>query len=83
MTPASAQSPRVQRERRSGGKTVTVIRGLDAHATDLPGLLRELRKAFACGGAVDGVHIELQGDHRDRVVAWLIERGYRAKASGG
>lgn len=79
----SAQSPRVQREKRSGGKIATMVRGLDPHATDLPGLLKELRKSLACGGSVSEAVIELQGDHRDRVVELLIARGYKAKAAGG
>jgi translation initiation factor 1 len=30
----------------------------------------------------DGV-VEIQGDHRDRVLALLLAQGYKAKAAGG
>ena len=78
------QPARVRREtggRR--GKTVTIITGLDPIATDLAALLKRLRTALGTGGTVTGAAIELQGDHRDRVVAMLRELGYPAKAAGG
>jgi len=27
--------------------------------------------------------VELQGDHAEKVVAWLLAQGHRAKRSGG
>lgn len=78
------QPARVRREtggRR--GKTVTVITGLDPVATDLAGLAKRLRGALGTGGTVSGGTIELQGDHRERVVAMLRDMGYPAKAAGG
>lgn len=77
------QPARVRRERRSGGKIVTVIDGLDPSASDLPGLLRALKAACAAGGGVVGSTVEVQGDHRDKIVQLLRERGYPAKAAGG
>ena len=79
------QPARVQREKRRG-KITTVILGLDPVATDLPALLKDLRKRYATGGSIAGSKaeptIELQGDHRDRLLGLLRERGYPAKASG-
>ena len=63
-----------------GGKTVTVIRGLDG---DLAVVARDLKRYCGTGGAVKGAAIEIQGDHRDRVVARLRSSGYRAKPAGG
>jgi translation initiation factor 1 len=77
------QPARVQRERRAGGKWVTVVRGLDAKATDLSGLLKILKARCAAGGAVTDDGVEVQGDHRDRVVELLKGMGYPAKAAGG
>lgn len=96
------QPVRVRRETGGrGGKTVTVIVGLDPAATDLGGLLKELKAALGTGGAVKvpdppatrgpnkpattpaGPTLELQGDHRERVVEWLKAKGYPAKAAGG
>lgn len=77
------QAARVSRERRSGGKMMTIVTGLDPAATDLPALLKQFRAACAEGGTVTEGRIELQGDHRERVLDMLKERGYAVKMSGG
>jgi translation initiation factor 1 len=81
------QPVRVRREKR-GGKMVTVAAGFaprSSRTDDLPDLLSQLKKKMATGGKVDsdGGEIELQGDHRDKIVALLIGMGYPAKAAGG
>lgn len=55
-------------EKRAGGKLVTVIGRVSG---DGNALLKALRKHCATGGAWRGEAIELQGDHRDKVAAWL------------
>lgn len=77
------QPARVSRERRGGGKMVTIISGLDPQASDLPGLLDRLKSSLGAGGTIHDGRIELQGDHRDKLVALLKEMGYPAKPSGG
>ncbi len=65
------------------GKGVSVITGLPLAATELEALARRLKKLCGAGGAVrDGV-IEIQGEHRDRLVAELSRLGYPARRSGG
>ncbi|HTY95159.1 MAG TPA: stress response translation initiation inhibitor YciH [Steroidobacteraceae bacterium] len=66
-----------------GGKGVSVITGLPLPAAELEALGTRLKKLCGAGGAVrDGV-IEIQGEHRDRLVRELIRLGYEAKRSGG
>jgi translation initiation factor 1 len=66
-----------------GGKAVSVISGLPLATGDLEALARRLKRLCGAGGAVrDGV-IEIQGEHRDRLVAELCRLGYDAKRSGG
>ncbi len=80
---AKDQPLRVQRESRRG-KTVTVISGFTAREKDLAQLLKDLKQKFATGGNLSDSTIELQGDHRDRLVAHLRTLGYsQTKASGG
>jgi len=82
MLPGEQQA-RVQRERR-GGKMVTVVSGLDPAATNLKDLLKVLKAKFSTGGTVgEGGTVEIQGDHRDALVAHLKSLGYAAKPSGG
>jgi translation initiation factor 1 len=60
-----------------------VITGLPLDPAALAALAKELRRKCGAGGAVrDGV-IEIQGEHRDRLVAELEARGYEVKRSGG
>ncbi len=81
------QPVRVRREKR-GGKIVTVAAGFaprSARTDDLPALLATFKKKLATGGKADSEagEIELQGDHRDKLVAALAAMGYPAKAVGG
>lgn len=76
------QDARVRREKRRG-KWVTVVTGLNANATDLKPLAKNLKAQCASGGSVTDDGIELQGDHRDAVVAHLKSLGYPAKSAGG
>jgi len=82
LAPAD-QPARVRREKRRKGKTVTVIKGLDPYATDLKALCSRFQSECGAGGTVAGGQIEIQGDHRARVVAALKEMGYPAKVAGG
>lgn len=75
---------RVSRETQGRkGKGVTVISGLGLPAEALEALAAELKKRCGCGGAVAEGRIEIQGDHRDRLVEELLRRGWQAKRAGG
>jgi translation initiation factor 1 len=75
---------RVSRETKGrAGKGVTLVRGLALEAAALSALARELKAFCGTGGTVkDGV-IEIQGDHRDRLVEHLRAQGRSVKAAGG
>ena len=63
------------------GKTVTVVRGVPAR--ELDEVASDLKRQCGSGGsAKDGI-VEIQGDHRPKVVARLESRGYRVKLAGG
>jgi translation initiation factor 1 len=73
--PISDGIVRVSRETKGrNGKNVTVVRGLALDEAGLALLGKELRTACGSGGTVkDGV-IEVQGDHRERVIEILGRR---------
>jgi translation initiation factor 1 len=75
---------RVRREVQGrGGKTVTTVSGVPLADDALKALAGELKRRCGTGGtAKDGV-IEIQGDHRDAIVAELEARGYTVKLAGG
>ncbi|MET0383698.1 MAG: translation initiation factor Sui1 [Burkholderiaceae bacterium] len=66
-----------------GGKGVTVVRGLGGDEAALAALGKRLKVACGVGGTAKGGVIELQGDHRDRVMALLVEQGVKVKKAGG
>lgn len=75
---------RVRRETKGrNGKAVTVILDAPLSASDLAAFAKELRQRFSCGGSVKDRTLELQGDHRDAVVAILQARGWKTKLAGG
>jgi translation initiation factor 1 len=88
--PAGAARPRgddiVRVSRRTqgrGGRTVTVVDGVEADAAGLAALAKALRTLCGSGGTVkDGV-VEVQGDHCERVIAHLRAAGHHVKRSGG
>lgn len=66
-----------------GGKIVSVIAGLNLAPAELTALSTELKKRCGSGGTIhDGV-IEIQGEHRDTLVAELQKRGFDARRAGG
>jgi len=66
-----------------GGKAVTVITGLPFDAAQLGELATRLKRLCGAGGAVKGGVIEIQGDHRDRLVTELCRLGLEARRAGG
>lgn len=82
--PPNQQSLRVQTTRKGkGGKTVTVISGFQASAETLAKLLKQLKNQCGTGGTVKDDTIEIQGDHRQKLVQLLTQLGYPTKISGG
>ena len=65
------------------GKGVTVVKGVALDAAGLTALGKQLKTACGSGGTVkDGV-IEIQGDHRELVIAALSRQGHTVKRAGG
>ena len=65
------------------GKGVTVVKGVALDAEGLAALGKQLKTACGSGGTVkDGV-IEIQGDHRETVIAALVKQGRTVKRAGG
>ena len=83
-TPAKDGIVRVGRETKGRkGAGVTIISGLPGNEDELKKLATELKKKCGAGGALKDGQIEIQGEHRDRLVAELEKLGYRVKRSGG
>jgi translation initiation factor 1 len=71
---------RVFREKRRASQ-VTLVHGLAPGEIDATG--KELRKRCGTGGTTKNGTVELQGDHRDAIVAYFTERNRKVKKAGG
>ncbi|KAJ1272901.1 hypothetical protein BS78_06G238300 [Paspalum vaginatum] len=70
-------------QQRNGRKTLTTVQGLSA-AYSYPRILRDLKRELCCNGVVVedeelGSVIQLQGDHRKKVAAFLVKAGMVTK----
>ena len=62
--------------RKRKGKTVTLVTGFQARPGELEGIVQELKRLCGAGGRAMDNEIELQGDHRTKVVEKLKAMGY-------
>ena len=75
---------RVQKTRGGkGGKTVTVVSGLELDHAETRSLLKRLKTICGTGGTAKGQLLELQGDHVTALLELLRQEGYRPKQAGG
>ena len=82
--PSKATVVRVGRETKGRrGKGVTTISDLPLDEIGLTELATKLKTRLGTGGTVKDGRIEIQGDHRDRIVAEFEAMGYRVKRAGG
>jgi translation initiation factor 1 len=82
--PPSKQDLRVQLDKKSrAGKQVTLITGFIGKGEDLEALGKTLKNLCGSGGSAKDGEIIIQGDQREKVLKYLLEKGYKAKKSGG
>ncbi|MCZ4292419.1 stress response translation initiation inhibitor YciH [Vibrio sinaloensis] len=65
------------------GKGVSIVTGLDLDDAPLKLLAAELKKVCGCGGSIKDGKIEIQGDAREKIKAFLEKKGYTVKLAGG
>jgi len=63
--------------KRRRGKVVTLVTGFQATPSELEEIAAMLKRSCGAGGQVLDNAIEIQGDHRRSVVAFLEKKGYR------
>lgn len=70
----------IRLERRKYHKIVTVISGLELNNDDMKKLASELKSKCSSGGTVKNGSIEIQGDHKEKIVKILSEKGFNLRS---
>jgi len=65
------------------GSGVCLVTGIQLSEADLKKLGKQLKIKCGTGGTVKNGIIEIQGDHREKLVDVLVKLGYKAKLAGG
>ncbi len=65
------------------GKTATTLSEIPLDEAETRALAKRLKQHCGVGGRSRGSTIELQGDHRDKVIAFLEAEGLKAVRAGG
>ncbi|HET6896110.1 MAG TPA: hypothetical protein VFH72_12075 [Candidatus Baltobacteraceae bacterium] len=71
---------RVMRERRRAS-VVTIVTGLPER--ELSDVAKTLKRLCGSGGTAKNGVVEIQGDHREKIVAHLQAQGKTVKKAGG
>lgn len=71
---------RVLRARRRAS-TVSIVTGLQPR--ELEDVAKSLKRHCGTGGTAKNGTVEIQGDHREKIVAWFAAQGRPAKLAGG
>jgi translation initiation factor 1 len=74
---AASQRVRVSIEKRGKGKKVTVLAGLAQR--DQEELLPRLKAFVGAGGTIKEGKLEVQGEHKEKLVLELVRLGYDAR----
>ena len=71
-------------KKQRGGKVVTLIKGYSGSDAEIETLAKLLKTKCGVGGGAKDGDIQLQGNHRDKVMQILLELGYKqTKKAGG
>ena len=81
--PANEQNLKISLKKLPGNRILTVVDGLKGDALSFNSLSKKLKKSCGVGGSVKNKQILIQGNHREKIIKILDERGFKVKASGG
>tara|TARA_B100000965_G_C19302448_1_gene630746 strand:+ start:290 stop:622 length:333 start_codon:yes stop_codon:yes gene_type:complete len=81
--PPSRQNIRLHLQRLPGNRIVTIVEGYIGSNKMFLELSKYLKKSCGVGGSTKNQTILIQGNHREKILKLLSERGFKVKVSGG
>ncbi len=77
LPPAEQGLKIVLDKKHRGGKVVSIIKGFAMKETEIEGMAKKLKSFCGSGGSAKDNEIIIQGDHREKILQWLLNNGYR------
>lgn len=77
------EEPIICKYEKRKGKPITLLEGYNGGDDDLKKLARDLKTHLGVGGSSKNGTIIIQGDYRDKIMAYLKKSGFSVKRVGG
>jgi len=77
------EDPLICKYEKRKGKPITIIEGYTGATSDFKQLAKEIKKLLGVGGSFKNEQIIIQGDYRDKIMEFLINKGFKVKRVGG
>jgi translation initiation factor 1 len=77
------EEPLICKYEKRKGKATTIIEGYTGADEDFKQLAKEIKQLLSVGGSFKNEQIIIQGDYRDKIMAFLKEKGFKTKRVGG
>lgn len=75
--PASQQRLTVFSDKKHrAGKIVSIISGFEMKVAEIETIAKQLKNHCGSGGSVKENEIIIQGDHREKIMQWLLKNGF-------
>lgn len=75
--PANEQLLKIKLDKKHrGGKVVTIIEGFSMKEVEIENVAKQLKTFCGTGGSSKNNEIIIQGDHREKILQWLVKNGY-------
>ena len=76
LLPAEQKLKVVLDKKHRAGKIVTLVSGFAMKEKEIESIAKQLKAFCGSGGSFNDNEVIIQGDHREKIVQWLRQKGY-------